>query len=96
MTHKTRNRESIKQVKLVLALLIDFVGLLSYFVPITGELFDAIWAPTAAFLVYFLFHRKLSWASFIFIEELLPFGDAIPSATMAWYFMYHKKRDVTH
>jgi len=73
-------------ITLIVALIIDFVGLASYLFPSLGELFDGFWAPISALLVYLLFGRKLSWASFTFIEELFPYTDIIPSATLAWYF----------
>jgi len=78
-----------KIIKLIAALAIDGMGLLSYLNP-GLELFDAFWAPVSAILVYFLFGRKLSWAGFTFVEELAPFADVLPSATIAWFFYYYK------
>jgi hypothetical protein len=37
-----------------------------------------------------MFGRKLSWAGFTFVEELAPFADVLPSATLAWFFYYYK------
>ncbi|MCF8220409.1 MAG: hypothetical protein K9I97_02900 [Cryomorphaceae bacterium] len=79
-----------KIIKLIAALAIDGMGLLSYLIPGAAELFDAVWAPISAVIVYYMFGRKLSWASFTFLEELFPFTDVVPSATIAWYFHYHK------
>jgi hypothetical protein len=79
-----------EKLTLVIALLIDFIGIISYLIPTFGELFDAFWAPLSAILVFLLFGRKWGWAGFTFVEELFPFTDVIPSATIAWYF--HKQR----
>ena len=70
MNHKPSKSEEIKRLKLVAAILIDLIGMLSYLLPGASELIDSIWAPISAFLVYFLFNRKLSWASFTFFEDL--------------------------
>ena len=69
--------------------------MLSYLIPGAAELFDAVWAPISAVLVYYMFGRKLSWASFTFLEELLPFTDVVPSATIAWYVYYQKMEKKT-
>jgi hypothetical protein len=78
----------------VIALLIDMIGVMSYLIPSFGELFDAFWAPLSSLLVFLLFGKKLSWASFTFFEELFPFTDLIPSATLAWYFRYGRDMNV--
>lgn len=83
---KPPQNTSNQTLKLVIALLIDLVGVMSYLIPSFGELFDAFWAPLSALLVFLLFGKKLSWASFTLLEELFPFTDLIPSATLAWYF----------
>jgi hypothetical protein len=97
-THPSKKTEEIKNLKLLAAILIDLIGMVSYLLPGASELLDAIWAPISAILVFILFNRKLSWASFTFLEELLPFTDVVPSATIAWYFHYHKsnKKESQH
>ena len=82
----------METLKLVIALFIDFMGIISYFLPGMGELFDAFWAPLSAILVFIFFKRKWIWASFTFLEEVLPFSDVIPSATLAWYMEYARKK----
>jgi hypothetical protein len=77
-----------KKVKLFVAILIDLFGCFSYLIPGSGEIFDLAIAPISAILVFVLFGRKLKWAAFTFIEELIPMTDVIPSATIAWYSMY--------
>ena len=84
-----RNKYELeKKVKLFVAILIDLFGCISYLIPGLGEIFDLAIAPISAILVFVLFGRKLKWAAFTFIEELVPMTDVIPSATIAWYSMY--------
>lgn len=87
--------EKEKQTKLIIAIGIDTLGYLSYLIPGLAEFSDVIIAPISAILVYILFNKKLKWASFTFIEEILPFTDVIPSATIAWYDMYVKRQEKT-
>ena len=91
--HHPTKTEEIKNLKLLAAILLDLIGMASYIFPGVSELIDAVWAPISAFLVYFLFNRKLSWATFTFFEELIPFTDVVPSATIAWYFYYHNSNE---
>jgi hypothetical protein len=93
--HHSKKYKEIKNLKLLVSILIDLMGMLSYLIPGAAELFDAVWAPISAVLVYYMFGRKLSWASFTFLEELLPFTDVVPSATIAWYVYYQKMEKKT-
>ena len=71
--------------KLIVSLLIDFVGSASYLLPLVGEGFDLTWAPVSMILVGALYDDIMPNLKYVaFIEELLPFTDWIPSATMGW------------
>eukprot|EP00466_Bigelowiella_natans_P007070 jgi/Bigna1/86471/estExt_fgenesh1_pg.C_100323 len=72
-----------KWTKLVVCLLIDFIGMSTYTVPALGETADVGWAPISAILVQYLFGNGLL-TSVSFLEELLPGTDIIPTATIAW------------
>lgn len=87
--------ESEKQTKLIIAIVIDLLGVLSYLVPGMMEFSDMGIAPISAILVYILFKRKLKWATFTFLEELIPFTDVIPSATIAWHDIYVRNQERT-
>jgi hypothetical protein len=87
--------ESDKRLKLFFAVLIDLLGFLSYVIPGFLEFSDVGIAPISAILVYVLFKKKLKWATFTFLEELLPFTDIIPSATIAWYDIYVSNQEKT-
>lgn len=73
-----------KVKKLVLCLLLDAVGLVSFTIPLVGEFSDIIWAPIAAIISYKMFGEKRGkfTALTTFTEEILPFTDVIPSFTI--------------
>lgn len=71
--------------KLVASLLIDLIGSASYLIPIAGEGFDLTWAPISMILVGALYDGVMPNLKYVaLMEELLPFTDWIPSATMGW------------
>lgn len=79
---------------LVLSLLFDTIGMLSYTIPVLAEFSDVIWAPISSFLLFKMYKGttgKLA-AIFGFIEELFPFTDVIPTFTIVWFYTYVVKK----
>lgn len=76
-----------KLPSLWLCVLLDMVGLLSYFIPAWGEWMDLVWAPLSAFLFYLLFGGKTGaiGSAITFAEEALPFTDIIPMFTIGYF-----------
>jgi len=70
-------------LKLGISLIVDAIGSITYFAPGIGEIFDLIWAPISAAIVYRLY-GSTSFTSINFIEEILPGTDFIPTATISW------------
>ncbi|CAI5734106.1 unnamed protein product [Peronospora destructor] len=71
--------------KLVASLAIDFVGNATFVVPVIGELADIFWAPVSSGMVHTLYKESSPYARYFgFFEEVLPFTDIIPTATLAW------------
>ncbi|KAG7396663.1 hypothetical protein PHYBOEH_001947 [Phytophthora boehmeriae] len=71
--------------KLVASLIIDFLGTANFAVPVVGELADLLWAPVSAKMVNTLYSESSPQAKYVaFVEEVLPFTDFIPTATLAW------------
>lgn len=72
--------------KLLVALALDFIGNSSYALPLLGEGTDLVWGPLQASIVACMFKGEVpptaAYASAL--EEILPFTDIIPSATMLW------------
>ena len=78
--------------QLVLALVFDIIGLVTYLVPVIGEFGDILWAPINGAFIATMVGRegKGGWAFVVFgiVEELLPFTDFLFSCTMAWTWKY--------
>ena len=70
--------------KLILCLLIDFVGSANEIIPFVGEFADIVSAPLAATALQNLFGGSKVIFFFEFAEEILPFTDIIPFATICW------------
>lgn len=81
--------------KLMASLAIDFLGNATFVVPGLGELADVLWAPVSAKLVSGMYSESSPHAKYVaFFEELLPFTDFIPTATLAWCVLHIAVRHV--
>jgi hypothetical protein len=74
--------------KLILSLIFDAIGLLSFVIPGVGEFSDVIWAPVSYWLMTKMYPGKLGQTSGIinFIEEAVPGLDFIPTFTLTWLY----------
>lgn len=79
-----------KYKNLVLSLLYDGIGMLSFAIPFIGEFSDVVWAPLAGWLMTRLYKGKIGQAAgvFTFVEELIPGMDVVPSFTIMWVYTY--------
>ncbi|SRR5690554_4375997 len=77
-----------KKPTLVTSLLLDAIGMATIAVPVIGPFLDLIWAPVAAKLMSRMYPgKKGKLASMIvFIEEILPMTDIVPSFTLMWLY----------
>ena len=75
---------------LLIGLLLDGVGMLSFAIPGIGEFSDVIWAPVAGWLMTRMYKGKIGQAAGLvtFVEELVPGLDVIPSFTIMWFYTY--------
>ena len=75
---------------LVLGILFDAIGMLSFSVPLIGEFSDVIWAPFAGFLMTWMYKGTVGKLGGVvtFLEEILPFSDFIPTFTLTWIYNY--------
>jgi len=91
----TTNNNSNKYSKLVLSLLFDFIGIITYVVPALGELADVVWAPLSGLLLYSMYKGNVGKIAGIFgtLEELIPFTDIIPTFTITWFYVYVIKKE---
>jgi hypothetical protein len=71
--------------RLMLSLLIDLIGSASYLLPVVGEGLDLAWAPVQTTLIMSMYDSTSPNLKYVsFIEEILPFTDIVPSATIGW------------
>lgn len=69
--------------KLAVCIAIDVIGSSSEVIPLVGELSDILYAPIAATILRSLYGSNIVFA-LEFIEEILPFTDILPLATICW------------
>lgn len=83
-----------KQKDLISSLAIDALGMTTYLIPALGETADLVLAPIISILIYAV-HKTTFGAIAGFFEEIIPFTDIIPSATIIWAYRYIFKSEST-
>lgn len=84
------SKSNTKSRDLILSILFDLVGMASFLVPAFAEITDLAWAPLAGLILsrmYKGFAGKVG-GIVVFIEELLPGFDFIPTFTLTWLYVY--------
>ncbi|KAB1067111.1 hypothetical protein F6U93_11860 [Tamlana haliotis] len=84
-----------KNKKLILGIIFDAIGCLSYFFPGAGELSDIVWAPISGWLMTKMYKGKAGKIAGViaFVEEAMPGLDIIPTFTIMWFYTYVIKKD---
>lgn len=84
-----------KNKKLLLGILFDAIGMVTFTIPGIGEFGDVIWAPLAGFLMSKMYEGRVGKVAGIltFLEEIFPFTDVIPSFTLTWLYTYFIERN---
>ena len=80
---------------LLLSILFDSLGMLSFIIPVVGEFSDVIWAPLSAFLIYKMYEGVEGKIGSLvsFVEEVGIFGtDFLPTFTLTWIYKYVIKK----
>lgn len=74
------------QPSLILCLILDVVGCLSFFMPVYNVLFKLLWAPVAALIYFRMFGGRLGFFGGValFIEETSSIGFMIPTFTITF------------
>lgn len=70
--------------KLLLCMAIDVIGTSSELIPFVGEITDVVYAPVAAWMLRSIFGSNNVLFLLEFAEEILPFTDILPLATICW------------
>ena len=81
------------ELKLIISVIMDVIGLFSYIIPFIGEFTDIIFAPLQAIWI-FIAYGTTKGAFLGGLEEILPGTDFIPSCTII-HFMNKKKNIYT-
>lgn len=89
-----QSKKERKGLLLVLSLVFDAIGMLSFIVPGIGEFSDVIWAPVSALLIYKMYkgaEGKIG-GTVAFFEEIIPGLDIIPTFTLTWIYKFLIKK----
>jgi len=70
-------------IKLAFSLFLDMLGNATYCIPSVGEVGDMVFAPASAVMLKMLYNKN-GIAGIGFAEEILPFTDITPTATIAF------------
>ena len=90
----TQKFEEKRRFDLLASLAIDALGMATFILPALGEVADVVIAPIISILIYAV-HRTTFGAIAGFFEEIIPFTDIIPTATIIWAYRYIIKRSNT-
>jgi hypothetical protein len=68
----------------------DAIGMLSMVIPVVGPALDILWAPFAANKMSEMYKGKEGKIAsvIVFIEEILPITDLIPTFTLMWLYTF--------
>lgn len=85
-----KKSENEKYKLLCQGVIYDLIGMKSMAIPIIGPFTDMLWAPYAAKKMKDMYpgrDGKIA-AIIVFLEEILPFTDIIPSFTLMWMYTF--------
>jgi hypothetical protein len=79
------------------SIIYDVLGMVTMTIPVIGPFLDILWAPFAAKKMLDMYKgREGKIASVIvFLEEILPFTDVIPTFTLMWLYTFVWKKQPT-
>ncbi|MBK5212434.1 MAG: hypothetical protein JJE55_02085 [Flavobacteriaceae bacterium] len=75
-------------------ILFDLIGMTTMAIPVIGPFLDIIWAPFAAKKMSNMYkgtEGKIA-SVIVFLEEILPYTDIIPTFTLMWLYTFVWKK----
>lgn len=81
---------------LLLSILFDAIGMLSFVIPGIGEFSDVIWAPVSVYFITKMYKGTVGkvGGTISFLEEIGIFGtDFLPTFTLTWLYTYLIKKE---
>ncbi len=87
--------KNLKNKLLIRGVIYDAIGMASYSVPVAGPFLDLLWAPYAAKKMSEMYPGKKGKIAsvIVFIEEILPGTDIIPTFTLMWLYTFVWSRE---
>ena len=84
-----------KYKKLIIGIILDVLGMISFVIPGIGEFSDIVWAPVSGWLMTKLYKGNSGKIAGVisFVEEALPGFDIIPTFTLMWIYTYLIKKE---
>jgi hypothetical protein len=82
--------KKIKYKLLRQGILYDAIGMTTAFIPVIGPFLDIFWAPYAAKKMSDMYKGNTGKiaAAIVFLEEILPFTDFVPTFTLMWIYTF--------
>ena len=77
------------------SILLDLIGMSTMFIPFAGPFIDLLWAPFAAKQMSEMYEGKKGKIAsvIVFIEEIMPGLDFIPTFTLMWLYTFVWKKE---
>ncbi len=87
--------KNLKNKLLIKGLMYDAIGMATMAIPLVGPFLDIAWAPFAANKMTKMYPGKKGKIAsvLVFIEEILPFTDFIPTFTLMWFYTFVWKKE---
>lgn len=85
----------LKNKLLLKGIVYDVVGMATMAIPLVGPFLDIAWAPYASKKMSEMYPGKKGKIAsvLVFIEEILPFTDFIPTFTLMWLYTFVWKKE---
>ena len=79
---------------LVVSILLDAIGMLSYLIPFSGEFSDFFWSSLSGWNMSRMYSNKQGKVAAVVqtMEELIPGFDVIPTFTIMWIYTFVLKK----
>ena len=89
--------KKLKNKLLVKGLVYDAIGMSTYAIPVVGPFLDILWAPYAAKKMSEMYPGKKGKVAsvIVFLEEILPGTDIIPTFTLMWLYTFVWKKETS-
>lgn len=101
--NKTTNELNLKynrqkKTHLVISIIVDLLGMVSYLIPVLGEVTDIIYAPISGIAIFLIYKQNVTagiLGGLFGASEELFLGDFIPTATLMWIYTYKMNNEKT-